>query len=125
MRVLVHGAADAVAAEVGVQAVPGGASDRADRGGDISDPSVGLGRGDPGLQRGFGAFEQSGVGVAGGPDAEGDRGVAGPAVEGGAAVDAEQVAGAQSIVGGVPCRTASFTDKQTTPGYGVLAKDGW
>src|SRR5262245_57115897 len=48
VRGLVHGAADAVAAELGVDLISVRVGDPADRGGDVADPATGLGGGDAG-----------------------------------------------------------------------------
>jgi hypothetical protein len=84
--------ADAVAAEVDGNAVAGAVADRTDRGGDIAKPAAGDGGGDPRPERLGGGVDEAGVFRAGVADLDRDRGVGGPAVQGGAAVDAEQVA---------------------------------
>src|SRR6201989_3685850 len=53
-RVLVHGPADAVTAEVGADPVASPAADRADGGGEVPDPGAGNGRGDARAQGGPG-----------------------------------------------------------------------
>ncbi|GAA2373621.1 hypothetical protein GCM10010404_31370 [Nonomuraea africana] len=60
----------------------------------------------------------------GGADGEADRGVAGPAVEFGSAVDADQVAVAQAVVVGDAVHEGVVTEAQITPGKGVGAKEG-
>jgi hypothetical protein len=57
----VHRAADAVAAEVGVDPVPGGAADRSDRRGDVADPRAGDRGGDSGPQRGLRGADQADI----------------------------------------------------------------
>ena len=57
-----HGAADAVAAEVGVQAVTGCPGYRADRRGYVAEPPARHGRGDPGRQRALGSRDQPQIG---------------------------------------------------------------
>jgi hypothetical protein len=98
--VFVHLAADAVAAEVGRHAAAGLAGDGADGVGDVADPVADGGGGDAGVQGLLGGGDEFEVGGARGTDGEADRGVAGPAVEFGSAVDADQVAVAKAVVTG-------------------------
>ena len=58
VRVAVHGAADAVAAELQVDAEPGGPGDVADRGGDVVEPVADAGLRDPGLERAGGDVDE-------------------------------------------------------------------
>lgn len=93
--------------------------------GDVSDAVTDGGGGDAGVQGLLGGGDEFQVGGTGGADGEADRGVAGPAVEFGPAVDADQVAVAQAVVVGMPCTTASLTEAQITAGKGMGAKEGW
>jgi hypothetical protein len=72
---LVHGAAYAVAAELGVDAVAMGVGNLADRGRDVAEAAAGLGGGDAGLQCDLGGFDQLQVGRVGDADDDGERGV--------------------------------------------------
>ena len=58
VRGLVHGAADAVAAELAVDAVAVGVGDLADRRGDVAETAARLGGGDAGLERDLGGLDQ-------------------------------------------------------------------
>src|SRR5690606_34176952 len=101
-RVLVHAAADAVAAEVARHrvgaAVSGG--DGVDGVADVAEPVAGCGGGDARFQGAAGGVDEGLVGGAGRADGDAEGGVARPAVEVGAAVDAEQVAVAQPVAAG-------------------------
>lgn len=81
-------------------AAVGLAGDRADGMGDVADPMPDGGGGDTGVQGLLGGSDEFEVGGARRADGEADRGVAGPAVEFGSAVDADQVAVAQAVVVG-------------------------
>src|SRR6185437_12413100 len=98
VRVLVHGPADAVAAEVGGDAVPARLADLADGGGDVAELAAGPGRGDARRERRLRGGDQPRVRVRGRAHAEGDGRVADPAVKRGAGVHAEQVAVPQPVV---------------------------
>jgi hypothetical protein len=74
--------ADAVAAEVGRDAVSGGVAGRADRGGDVAQPAAGDGGGDPRLERPGGGVDEAGVFRVRVAGLEGDGGVGGLAVQG-------------------------------------------
>jgi hypothetical protein len=117
--------ADAVAAEVGGDAVSGGVAGRADRGGDVAQPPAGDGGGDPRLERPGGGVDEAGVFLVRVADLDGDRGVGGPAVKGGAGIDAEQVAVFERRRPGMSCRAASLTEAQITAGNGSSANPGW
>src|SRR5690606_37116644 len=101
-RVLVHAAADAVAAEVARHrvgaAVSGG--DGVDGVAEVAEPVAGCGGGDARFQGAAGGVDEGLVGGAGRADGDAEGGVARPAVEVGAAVDAEQVAVAQPVAAG-------------------------
>jgi len=84
--------ADAVTTEIGVDAAASRPPHRADGGGDVASRRPDACRGDAGGQRALGCLDQPRVVIRAVADGEGDRGVRGPAVEDGAAVDAEQVA---------------------------------
>src|SRR6185312_8465729 len=62
VRVLVHGPAYAVTAEIDADAVARGAPGRADGRGDVADAGAGQGRGDARLQGPAGGGDQAGVG---------------------------------------------------------------
>lgn len=100
MGVLVHPSADAVTAEVPGHSAPGLAGDGADGVRDVADPVADGRRGDTGVEGPPRGLDEAQVGGAGCADGEADRGVPGPALQFGAAVDAHQVAVAQPVVGG-------------------------
>ncbi len=102
VRVAVHGAPDAVAAELQVDAEAGGARDRADGGGDVAEPVADPGGGDAGLQRLFGRGDQREVLLTRGADDQADSGVRHPAVDADREVEAEQVAVRKRVVVGEP-----------------------
>jgi Helix-turn-helix domain len=95
VRLLVHRGADAVAAKPVRHPVPESAGDGLDRVGDVAQPRTGPGRRDAGGEGGVGGLDESdrvGVEVT---DADGHGRVAVVPVHICAAVDGEQVAGAQ------------------------------
>jgi hypothetical protein len=100
VRVLVHGAADAVAAEVRGDAVPACLAELADRGRDVAEPTARPRRGDPRHQGRLGRRDQFRVPFGRRPDGERDGGVTHPAVERRAGVHAQQVTVAQPVVAG-------------------------
>src|SRR6201999_2404149 len=89
----------AVPAVPGQDPVAGLPGDRADGVADVADPVARHGGRDAGGQRSFGRGDQVLVRRLPGPDGEADGRVAAPAVEVGAAVDADEVAVAQPVVG--------------------------
>lgn len=102
VRVLVHPAADAVAAVAFQQAVARAAGDGADGVGDVAGAVADDGGGDAGRQGAAGGVDQPLVLGAGRADGEADGGVARPAVQEGAAVDAHEVPVAQPVAGRDP-----------------------
>jgi hypothetical protein len=121
----VHGVADAVAAEVGADAVAGGPADRADRGGDVAYPASGDGGGDARLQRLGRGGDQAGVCRVLVADLDGDRSVGGPAVQGGAAVDAEQVAVFEAVAARDIVQGRVVDRRADDGGKRVSANAGW
>ncbi len=99
-RVLVHGPPDAVAGEVVLDAVTGRAADGGHGLADIAQPRARHGLLDSGGQHALGRRDQVAVALASPADAEADRGVGMPAVDVGAAVDAQQVAVTEPVAGG-------------------------
>lgn len=122
--VFVHLAADAVAAEVGWHAAVCLAGDRSDGMGDVSDPVADGGGGDAGVQGLLGGGDEFQVGGARGAHREADRGVAGPAVEFGSAVDADQVAVAQAVVVGDAVRDGVVDGRADHGGEGDGGEGG-
>src|SRR4029079_4631803 len=81
VRLAVHGAADAVAAELQVDAQPGRPGDVADRGGDVPERVGGTGLLDPGCQCPSGDLDQVEVLLTRCADDDAQRRVGHPAVD--------------------------------------------
>jgi hypothetical protein len=99
-RVLVHGPPDAVAGEVVLDAVTGHAADAGHGLADVAQSRARHGLLDPGGQHALGRRDQVAIALASPADAEADSRVSMPAVDVGAAVDAQQVAVTQPVAGG-------------------------
>ena len=125
MRVLVHGAADAVPAEVGVDPVPAGAADLADRRGDVAHPRAGPGCRDAGGERPLGGLDEPLVPRVWVPIWNVSAESATQPWTCAAKSMLSTSPSARTWSDGRPCSAASFTEVHSTPGYGMAPNDGW
>ena len=124
-RVLVHTPADPVAAEVGVDPVAAAAADPADGMRDVTQPRARRGGPDAGQQGAAGGLGQPGVGRARRADDERDGRIARPAVDLGAAVDADHVTIGEPGVAGDTVQRGIVDRGAITAGNGTGANPGW